>query len=590
MGKKKIISMIVSIAMLVAMFPMIVHADDDPAKLSFQDLQDAVSAGGTVMLSQSYEYKETDTCGSIKVTKPVMLMAVAPGITIDRKLDAVPDDGDGNVFTVEENGSLMIQNFGGGILEIKGGCALNGAGILVNEGGSCTLFDDVKVTGNTSTNYGGGIYVEGTLNCLGCGGTYGPTIKSNNALIGDDVYVATKGTLCLEAKPDIGDLYLPNEKTIIITGGLYNDAKIGITTGGTIASEEDFIVFTSGFGTNGVESNFVSNDGYAIVKNSNNELQLESSGSIEVIKPKIEYCNIVLDGKIGLYIYVDPGTYSANDLANSSMVIDVGSRETDPIAFANGEFVEYESQSLYRFRCDLSSMEMGVTILCMLKNGDETLAQASLSVNAYLKRLIANNRIPNGVEKAFVNYAHYMWPYLKSIHSSGENAWASEYPQVSTVYDDIIEGYTTDYDAIIAKCEENGIKAASKGIEDSGVTKITFQLEFETTNAFMVYFYLDPELAYTANSISVTVNGEKKRAYKVADNKYRVRINDIYLQDLETEYVITGNCGGTEDFSVTASPMSYVYTALRNSASSTAKKDAMVSIYWLWDMASRYNQ
>ena len=56
MGKKsKIISLIVSVAMLVAMFPMIVHADEQ--KFSFADLQAQLEAsnGELVTLSENCE-------------------------------------------------------------------------------------------------------------------------------------------------------------------------------------------------------------------------------------------------------------------------------------------------------------------------------------------------------------------------------------------------------------------------------------------------------------------------------------------------------------------------------------------------------
>ena len=573
MGKKKIISMIVSIAMLVAMFPMIVHADGEP--INFTTL--------TEMLTQRTYYQLESDCVAEDGESSIVVPSGA-NWAFDLNGHTISAEKLTRIFKIESGARLVLMNnslYGESAATsyIVAGSAVDGAAVYIAEGGELSLNPGIAFTGNISSGCGGAIYCDGIVTVAS-----DVSFVGNVASKGSDIYLSEKGTLSIGGNTSIDEIYLAPNAMINLTG-FCDGSKIGISTE-TAPTADAAVPFALG-ASYGALSCFTSTGGYK-VEQDGDQFVLKTSGDVVVVQPKIEYCNIVLDGKIGLYVYVDPGTYSANELANSSMVFNVGSRETDPIAFANGEFVNYEGQSLYRFRCDLSSMEMGVSILCMLKNGDETLAQAPLSVNAYLERLTANNRIPNGVEKAFVNFAYYMWAYMKSIHTEGEYAWANEYPRVT-------KGYAADFDTsdpaeVAAKCEANGIKAATKEIEDSGVTKVTFQLEFETTNAFMVYFYLDSELAYTANSIPVTVNGEQKRAYKVADNKYRVRINDIYLQDLETEYVITGNCGGTEDFSVTASPMSYVYTALRNSASSTAKKDAMVSVYWLWDMASRYNQ
>lgn len=581
MGKKrKIISLIVSVAMLVAMFPMIVHADGEPTPGSFAALQAQLEANGSSLVELS------EDCAALSTESSIVVPA---GETWNLNLNGkmIRGNGSDRIFVVEAGATLRLMNFTfysdtPATSMIVSGKAANGGAVYVEEGGNLLLNPGISFAGNGAQN-GGAIYCKGTVDISNDVTINGNFTTDGN---GSDIFVAEGGTLILGGDASIGNVYLSKDTVISVTGPCTN-SRVGVETEvvPTASKPVTFAVETNDNIDYGSTDIFTCSSEYEIVKEGK-EYLLKGEGEVVVTPPSLEYCNMTLDGKIGLNVYILPGTYSVNDLSGCYMEFNVGSREPQTVEFDSSFTTTINNQTVYGFRCNLSSVEMGCNVLCMLKNEEGTIAQGGFSISSYLATVSPQ---PNGVEKAFVNFAHFIWAYMKSIHTEGEYAWENEYPQIATVYDNITDDYSTDYSAVIAKCETDGIKAATKDIADSDVNKVTFQLEFETTNAFMIYFYLKTDSTYSANSIPVTVNGEKKRAYKVADKKYRIRINDIYLQDLETEYEIKSDCADVGDFTVTASPMSYVYTALCNNSSSTVKKDAMVSVYWLWKMASAYN-
>ncbi len=566
--------MIVSVAMIVAMFPMIVHADDQ--QFSFADLQAQLEAsdGERVVL--------TENCTALNGESTI---TVPGGAEWMLDLNGKTINGNSNeIFVVSSGASLTLMNTAHdddptSTSFIANGQAANGGAIYVEEDGELFLCSGIEFVGNGAQN-GGAIYCAGKVD-IGSDVIIARNYKMGGK--GTDIFVAEGGELILGGNANINNVYLSKDTVITLSGNCSN-ASVGVETEAvpTFSNPVIFAVDADNYGSTSI---FTCESEYEIVKKDNVFLLATEIEEEEVvIPPSIKYCNMTLDGKIGLNVYIDLGTYTEDELSSSFMEFYVGNRELQIVEFDSSFTADINAKTFYGFRCDLSSLELGCNVECLLKNGEEALDQEEMSVSSYLAAITAS---PNGVEKAFVNFAHYMWEYLKSVHSDGENAWEYNYPQVSKVYDD--DFLSLNYDAVITGCEENGIKAAVKDIENSDVTKVTFQLEFETTNAFMIYFYLDSESSYSANSIPVTVNGEKKRAYKVADNKYRIRINDIYLQDLDTEYIIESDCADVGDFTVTASPMSYVYTALCNSASSTAKKNAMASVYVLWGLVSGYN-
>ena len=70
----------------------------------------------------------------------------------------VEDTGESSVFTVR--GVLVVKDLGdeASVGKITGGMAENGGGVCITDGGSFTM-EGGKITGNTATYDGGGVYV-----------------------------------------------------------------------------------------------------------------------------------------------------------------------------------------------------------------------------------------------------------------------------------------------------------------------------------------------------------------------------------------------------------------------------------------------
>ncbi|EID85906.1 hypothetical protein MSI_03340 [Treponema sp. JC4] len=121
-----------------------------------------------------------------------------------------------------------IQN-----LTIKGGYAENGGGINIGQNAVVFLGDDLKVTGNTASGHGGGVYAPNGVNVSGNVEITGNTDSANKD----------------------SNLYLPHEKKVNITGALTNGSKkaqIGISTAdepsltSTVAFTLDYEKYNSG--------------------------------------------------------------------------------------------------------------------------------------------------------------------------------------------------------------------------------------------------------------------------------------------------------------------------------------------------------
>ena len=145
MGKKrKIISLIVSVAMLVAMLPMIVHADGNPYEKGTWDyLQyELMNSDGPVSLDRDYTAGEGDS--SLIINKSVTLFL--NGYKIDRGLSNKEASPNGHVFDIVPGGTLVMPQ-GSSAGMITGGNALYGGGILVETGGTL-IFQEGMIVGN----------------------------------------------------------------------------------------------------------------------------------------------------------------------------------------------------------------------------------------------------------------------------------------------------------------------------------------------------------------------------------------------------------------------------------------------------------
>lgn len=132
----------------------------------------------------------------------------------------------GSVLTIDTAIPVTIKN-----LSITGGSAENGGGVNITKG-TLSLASGAKITGNSASEKGGGVYLAGEDSVLKLSGT--PFVSGNTKT----------GTTTAS------NVYLPDEKTITITGALFSGAtkaKIGVTTETTPVIGSS-IQFTSDYG------------------------------------------------------------------------------------------------------------------------------------------------------------------------------------------------------------------------------------------------------------------------------------------------------------------------------------------------------
>lgn len=104
-------------------------------------------------------------------------------------VSAIDADGSGTALTVSTSVPVTIKN-----IKITGGNETNGGGVVINSGASVTLGANAVVAGNRASQFGGGLYVAGSL--LIDGGIVGDASATTHAKLAGQSYsnfAETKG-------------------------------------------------------------------------------------------------------------------------------------------------------------------------------------------------------------------------------------------------------------------------------------------------------------------------------------------------------------------------------------------------------------
>ncbi|MCD8036510.1 MAG: right-handed parallel beta-helix repeat-containing protein [Clostridiales bacterium] len=226
MKRKKILSLLVSLAMALSMLPTVAFAADADVSTE-QELLDAIDTAedeDTITLSNDIDLSETLTIDADK------------NITIDLAGHAITGAGDSRVITVD--GELTLED-SGSTGTITGGSASNGGGVYVT--GTFTM-NGGTITGNTAI-YGGGVYVYGSDAVFNMNGG----IITNNTA--EDTEKTTNG----------GGIYI-NKGTVIMTDGEISENTADSGAGVCIGSGA---TFTMSGGS--IESNTATTGGAVLV-------------------------------------------------------------------------------------------------------------------------------------------------------------------------------------------------------------------------------------------------------------------------------------------------------------------------------------
>ena len=611
MVKKKIISMLVTAAMVIGMFPMIVSADEEPG--TFTDLQADLSSG---YLQLNKDYVRTDEDSTIEIN--------AGYVTVDFNGHTIDANGKGPVFVIKSGGTLQFLDnarLGG---TVTGGNSDLGGAIKVEAGGSFRYYAGV-LSGNTATEKGGAIYNEGVVT-IQQGSGITTSISSNNAPDGAGIYnegsVTISGGSITEntATGNGGGIYqsggmLTMSGSVSVTENTSNNVYLEdgqvITCSGSfsgasisVAAESSPAKITSGFsGT--TTAPFAADRGYelAVIADGADagQLSLTKSGDEPVVEePAFVGRSLTLDeGRIGLNVFVKLGTYTLNELSDASVTFVIPGRNgktTDPQTISASRKITYNNETYYKFTCYLSTLQMATKVTATFNYGEDKSISKVFSIDDYITsyeemkqkqsenknykdpEVIHNDQksMEYGLVQRLAAYGHYLQPYL-----SATNGWSLDtedgYARMPNLFN---YDYDEPYNNLIT-ASSNYTASKTVGASISGVS---FKLELASTNAVIVTFTLADGVT---DKLNVTCDHAGETAYKQGTNKYVIRISDIPIQSMGDEINIMGTIG-EEAVDVKIKPIGYVYYALSSSGSSEQQKKAMAALFDFWTYAAQY--
>ena len=148
---------------------------------TWTELQTALDAGGTVVLTQNVTAGENDS--ALEIGSEVSVVLDLNGCSVDRGLQSAEACENGNVFTVE--GELTVTDSEDSGVITGGGSTDGGGGVMILPGGRFTM-EGGAVRGNRSEYVGGGVAVgSGAVFVLNDG-----AVEYNSAIIGGGLYAA----------------------------------------------------------------------------------------------------------------------------------------------------------------------------------------------------------------------------------------------------------------------------------------------------------------------------------------------------------------------------------------------------------------
>lgn len=231
--KKKLFSILLSLAMVVTMMPMTAMvAFASNGITTWGELQTAITSaesGATIQLTQNIVAEATDSVIEIPSGKEITLDL--NGYNIDRNLNDSNFKADGNVITNE--GTLTLKDTSDGFGKITGGRNTGAGGGIVNREKGILNLESVSISGNKSSsqNYGGGgVYNEqGIINISG--GEISNNEATGSSSLGGGLYNYGKGVVTMTGG------MISNNKASNVCGGVYNSGTFTMTGGEIIENQ-----------------------------------------------------------------------------------------------------------------------------------------------------------------------------------------------------------------------------------------------------------------------------------------------------------------------------------------------------------------
>lgn len=271
-------------------------AGDDTYKLAFDSAVDSVTTvkpgdkmviSAPVLLKPDWITKWTDITqrltegdtNSVQLSEDISFTngdktaVISKAATLDLGGKTVNADSKDIFFDVEKSLTLT----GSGTFQ-NGSSTQNGGAVSIRSGGTVVM-DSGRLTANTAGGAGGAVYItEGGRFTMNGGEISGNTSGSGGAVYAGGTFEVSGKVIIKDNTADskAANVYLPEGKTISVTGKLDSEAEIHVTmqSPGVITSG---LNARSGSNARGSADNFVSDDeSYVVVINGSGEAELIS--------------------------------------------------------------------------------------------------------------------------------------------------------------------------------------------------------------------------------------------------------------------------------------------------------------------------
>ena len=198
---------------------------------------------------------------------------ILKGIDVNRTVSL---SSNGSMFTVGNGNTLILDEN----ITLQGNDDNDKPLVLVSRGGTLVMNNGSTITGNTSTTYGGGVYVEGNSSFPGSFTMNGGEISGNTARYGGGVYVSDSGTFTMSSGKISGN------NSTSPGGGVYVRGTF-IMESGEISGNTSISYFGGGvcvFGTFTMESGEISGN---TSSSSGGGVYVSSDGTFTMFSGKI---------------------------------------------------------------------------------------------------------------------------------------------------------------------------------------------------------------------------------------------------------------------------------------------------------------
>ena len=292
--------------------------------------------------------------------------------------------------------------------------------------------------------------------------------------------------------------------------------------------------------------------------------------------PEFTVNSVLLDGSIGLNVYMDLSALSDEEKSESYMEFKINGKTQKALFDASS----VNDNDNYGFICNVSSVQLADEITSVIHYGDGKTIEKKFTLLDSIKA--ADNTITDkkalALIHAITDYGHFGQLWLASI-----NNWT-----IGKKHAEISDHYTDSYNyAAIRKATDK-----YKAVRSNALSGISFSYSLTMGSKTDLNVYVN---AVKTSNCKITVKqGNEIRDYKAVkqnDGRWLVKIPDIPADKLGEAYTISVTAGRDKN-EFTVSPLSYVNASLSNITNlfNFKAKDAVSAFYKYYEAAVAYSK